>query len=256
MDLPMSDIDNNRVINNMKKNKQLYITSVKHLTFTILFVVCCISLHKCNTYKNNLKDTTKMYVIANDSIITYRNRLGEEVAKTEVLTTSNAKLFTSLEFANADVRKLQDIVKRYEKANKDVSSALYIVTNTFIHFKDSIKNAISGWEQPNKDSCYKYPTYTKNFDLKDCFTTGTVELGYSKFDIQLKTSNQYEVVIGEEKDGWFKKKSFAEITNKNKCTTTEVMKVYDKIEKPTKTGRTLLIGAGSATAIIILLTLL
>lgn len=220
------------------------VTGALHFSATVIVIILLITMNKCNSYRTMYKDTDNLYNSSLDTLHKYKNKLGEEVAKIETLSSENNELFTSLQFKDAYIQKLQNVVKRYEDDNKKLSSALFIANSTIVYFADSIKNLISGWEQPDSNSCFKYPTYKRAFDLTDCRTTGNVTLGLNTFSIDFKLQNEYEIVIGEERAGLFKKKQFAEITNKNKCTTTDAMRVYDKKEKKTNIWKPLGIGLG------------
>lgn len=237
----------------MTINKSTLIIVVGFILSLLIYVTITSYVNK--KLKRDNKEIELLYKTDSAKLVLYKNKYNEEVSKTEILNASNNDLFTKLQFADANTRKLQNIVNKYEKENKELSTALYFANSTISHLKDSIQNLVIGWEV-DVDTTKKYPIYQRSFSITDCFTTGSVTLGLHKFEIDIKTDNQYEVAIGEEKSGWFKKKQFAEITNKNKCTTTSVMKVYDKVEKPTKKGRAFLFGVGTTTGIIILLKIL
>ena len=212
--------------------KKLF-TGIMHFSLVLTTIILVISINKCKNLHDINIETNNLYNAANDSIIKYKNKLNQEVTKTSVLSTTNVNLLLNLKTKDRDVIELQNMLKQAKKENKELSSALVIRNATIISLKDSLHNIITGWTQPNKDSCYRYPIYSKDFSIDSCYTKGHVSLGLTSFNIDLKVNNDFDVSIGEEKDGWFKKKQFAEIVNKNKCTTTTNLKVYDKKEKKT-----------------------
>ena len=71
--------------------------------------------------------------------------------------------------------------------------------------------------------------------------------------MNLQIDNSYDVILGSEKVGFFKRKTFAEITTKNKCTTTKTLKVYSK--EPTKQKILLPVGIGFGLGILLMLLL-
>lgn len=224
----------------MELKRDTIITGIKHFSITVTVIICIISMQRCHDYKDNADTVDGLYKASQDSLHQFKNKLGEEVSKTETLTSENTELFLSLQFKDKTIQNLQKLVARYEDDNKQLSSALFIANSTIVYFADSIKNLISGWEADSNK--VQYPIYKRAFTITDCFTSGTVELGLHKFDISLQTDNQYEIAIGEERVGLFKKKQFAEITNKNKCTTTKAMRVYDKQEKKTNLWKPAAVG--------------
>ncbi|MBC8147588.1 MAG: hypothetical protein H8E98_06340, partial [Bacteroidetes bacterium] len=77
----------------------------------------------------------------------------------------------------------------------------------------------------------QYPIYNRNIDMFDDWITGDIKLGYSVFDINIKTKSEYEIVIGRERKNIFSRyKSYAQVTNLNPYDYTETMRVYSKSE--------------------------
>lgn len=226
------------------------ILSLIIFVFILLVGYVIVTSYVNRKLSSDMEERTTLYKADSAKLVIYKNKYNEEVAKSVVLTSTTTKLFTELQTKDENTRKLQQLVIKYEKENKELNSALIIANTTIIHLQDSIENHIVDWEV-DKDSI-KYPVYTRSFNIDSCFTSGNIVLGKHKFDINLKTDNEYEVVIGNEKINIFKTREFAEITNKNKCTNTKALKVYDKKEKSTNVVKPFMVGA-STTAIIVLI---
>lgn len=240
------------IIYDSKGNRNRIATGALHFVLTLLTLTLIFTLNKCNDYRISSNEVQSMYDAANDSLIITRNKLGEEVAKATVLTASNNELFLSVQFKDKEIQRLQQLVKNAEKRNIELTSALIISNQTNIKLQDSIKNLIAGWESsPDGDTLY--PIYQRSFSIDSCFTKGNILLGNTTFSLDLQIDNSYDVILGSEKVGLFKRKTFAEITTKNKCTTTKTLKVYSKEQE--KKNILLPVGVGFGLGILLMLLL-
>lgn len=75
-----------------------------------------------------------------------------------------------------------------------------------------------------------YPTYEKS--VKNNWISQNIQLGKNIFRQDLKIYNSYEIIVGSEPNGLFKRKQFAQITNLSPYSETEAMKVYQKKDAP------------------------
>lgn len=240
------------IIYDSNGNRNRIATGVIHLLLTLLVILFLFTLHKCNNYRISNNEVNEMYNAASDSLQITRNQYREEVAKSTVLTANNNELFLSIQFKDKEIQHLQQIVRNAEKRNIELTSALYISNQTNIKLQDSIKNLITGWDTSITGDTL-YPIYQRTFNIDSCFTSGTVNLGYTTFDLNLQIDNSYDVILGSEKVGLFKRKTFAEITTKNKCTTTKTLKVYSKEQE--KKNILLPVGVGFGLGILLMLLL-
>jgi hypothetical protein len=204
------------------------------LIITLAFVlVLFFSIKSCSSNKNELAEKENLYRVVADSMVTYRNKLGEQVAKIEPLITTNQKYFLELKTKDSTILKLQALVKEESKKRHDIEIALVISNQTVYDLKDSIKNKIIGQTSEHKgDSIYVWPTYervTVNKWLND-----TIQIGKAVFSHKLTVYNEYDITIGTEPNGLFKRKAYAQIVNKNPYTQTVDMRVYQKKEVPSK----------------------
>jgi hypothetical protein len=202
----------------------------------IVVVLIALIIHQ----KRGYKEISQLYVTAQDSMKTYRNEKGQFVSKISVLQATNEKYFLEMQTKDADILHLQQLLKDEKKQRHDVDMALTFSTATNLKLQDSLTNLISSVDSflINGQKVY-YPTYTKSFADTGKWYSGDVTLGKKIFKLDLALTNKYDVVIGTEPDGWFKRKGFAEITNLNPYSQTKTMKAYQKTpipNKPLKTG--------------------
>ena len=195
---------------------------------TVLALLCLGLYIRSNiNQKRKYKEIAQLYQVAQDSLVITRNKLGQEVAKIGVLQATNDKYFLKLQTNDVEIKHLQDVVKEEKKKRRDVEVALVITTNTNINLKDSIRNLITGYDTTDS---VPTPVYEKEF--KNEWVSGKVKLGLKQFELNQVIVNKYEIVVGDEPDGWFKKKPYAQIVNLNPYSSTESMKVYQNTSVP------------------------
>ena len=197
---------------------------------------------------DNLEQLNQALTAVNSELIITKNKLGQEVAKTEVVVLENQKLFLKIQSKDSNIVQLQNLVRKEKSVNKKLQEALILKQNIIISYQDSMKNLISGYQEV-KDSLghiVKYPIYNRKIDMFGKWITGDVKLGYSTFNIDLKTISEYEVVIGQERKNIFSKyKTYATVTNLNPYDHTTALKVYSTNSlKPQRFSIGLFVGAG------------
>ena len=221
---------------------------------TVLAIVILAILYFWHKSSVKLGEINKMYVVAQDTIKSYRNAKGEYVSTISVLQASKNSYFLQVKTKDSAINHLQDIVRQQEKDKHDLNVALTFYTTTNMHLHDSIKNLIVASDtQTIHGVKYVYPTYTHAIKDSGNWATGNVLLGRSTFDFQLKMRNDYDIVIGTEPDGWFKRKPFAMVTDHNIYTTTQNLKVYQKTTEPNKPLLNFIKGGIVGAAIILIL---
>ena len=139
-----------------------------------------------------------------------------------MIETSSAKEFTKLAINDSLVKELQLLVKDFKKQLKKSGSAT-IIKSTTIHdtiyktkevviFKDSVGEFIR----------LPYNNIITNNWLAFNYSIRSDSTVYS-----IKVKNNYNVVIGKEKQGLFKpRKPYAEVINLNPYTTTQALRTY------------------------------
>jgi hypothetical protein len=198
-----------------------------------LVVVLFFFLRLTINHNKQLKEITGLYKVAQDSITTYRNSLGQQVAKTSVLEVTNQKNFLQLRSKDSAIQALQLLVKNESKKRHDIEVAMVVYQQTVSSLKDSIKNKIIGQIIEHKgDSVFIWPTYSRT--IADKWIKEEIKIGRSSFDRSLVVHNEYQITIGSEPDGWFKRKQYAQVVSLNPASETVDMKVYQKKKVPSK----------------------
>jgi hypothetical protein len=204
------------------------------IAIVIIGVVLYIIIHLLISSNNKLSEINNMYKVSQDSMITYRNSFGQQVSKSEVLQTTNQKYFLQLKTNDSLILQLQNIIKSESKKRRDVEVAIVFKDKTISKLKDSLDNLIVGGTVEHKgDSTFVYPIYQKI--ISDKWRYESIKLGKNMFEDSLSIFNEYNIVVGSEPDGWFKKKPYALITNMNPSSETTAMKVYQKKPVANKT---------------------
>lgn len=154
-----------------------------------------------------------------DSLFYYKNKEGQDVAKINSLVTENANQFLEIQTKDSIILELQKEVKRNKSKIKDGGSVTIVKTETVI---DTLFL--------NNDSDYHYSDkwIDWNLSLRDSI----------EFDLSVR--NDYSIVIGREKSQYY-----AEITNQNPYTKTNVFRTYQvTMPKPKKFGLGIQVGYG------------
>lgn len=214
----------------MKENKIIVTMAVASLLIilALLFILWGVSKKV-----NKLKQIESLYSTSQSDLITERNKYNEEVAKTDVLTADKNKLLLQINSKDSSIIALQNVVKRYEKENGNLRTALVLSNETNLNLQDSIRNLIIGYSTIPETPGVKYPIYNRPITKE--WYNGSITMGIDTLSLNLKIKNSYEVTIGDEKMSIFKRSLFANITNLNPDTETKVMKVYQK--EPVKDHR-------------------
>lgn len=195
----------------------------------LIYLLLTITHHK----NKKLSEINSLYKASEDTTSFYRNSLGQQVAKTSILEATKQKYFLELQSSNKETKELQELVKSESKKRHDIEVAIVIKDQTIYKLQDSLKNNIIGQTVEHKgDSIMVYPTYQK--DTASQWLSQKIILGRKVFKEELKIFNAYDITIGSEPDGFFKRKQYAKITNLNPASETTVMKVYQKKEVPSK----------------------
>lgn len=201
---------------------------------TVVVVILSLILFKIISHNNGkFREINNLYKISQDSLVQYKNEKGQNVAKISVLETTNQKYFLQLQTNDKTIKELQDLVKSESKKRHDIEIALVIKNQTIYKLQDSLKNTIIGQTIEHKgDSVVVYPIYQK--DTTNQWLSQKIILGRKVFKQDLKVFNAYDITIGSEPDGLFKRKQYAKIINLNPASETTAMKVYQKKEVPSK----------------------
>lgn len=194
------------------------------ITFGIIlgFILLAFITYKCNNDSNQSK---MEQTILNDNQKTFRDKDSLSHTTNNVIE-GKAKDFIDLEVKDKEIIALQELVKKYKKqlANKGNATNFTSETKYDTIYETKIKrDTIILSKNTIMDSIHnKWINTTFGFDK-----------GNTVFTLKLK--NEYSVIIGEESQGWFKKKKpFVEVINLNPYSETTKLKTYQVETKPIK----------------------
>ncbi len=189
-----------------------------------------------------------------DTLTTYTNKDGQQVAKIAMLETERVKDFLVMDIKDAEIKKLQDEVKK-NKSRLGPGGAVVVVSGTTeVTGGDTSTTTMRDTVRRN-DTVWLYPEYSGLIKLgwrtdSTWWVNGDVKANRDSTTIGIKVDNAYTVVIGREKAKGFKalfkpKIPFVEITNENPFTTTSTMRAYRvKAPKPKRFGIGINVGYG------------
>ncbi len=192
---------------------------VEELPTIILAVILAVSLSVSTCDNNKLQESNDMYVNINDSLKVYKDKDGLNVAKISVLESTKASQFLELKAKDSTIIKLQSLVEQYKKQLKKPGSTVAIInTETIIDTMFVTKTVV------DSSNCLKLP-YTREIKTKWLYLDYTINSDSTS--MFLKTTDELEFVLGEERKGLFKKPvKFAQVTNNNPFSSTKDLRVY------------------------------
>lgn len=171
-----------------------------------------------NFYKNNMSALA-------DTLDIYKDQNGNQVAEIQSLQTSKVKDIRDLKTSDSTILELKKIIRQNEKKLKNKGSV------TTFSGETKIDTVFATEVRYEKDSLF--PVYFSDINL-DNWVIGNVEAKVDGVFVDLKIKNTYSIVIGDEKQGLFKKKvPFAMVTNYNPYSETTSLRTY-QVDVPRK----------------------
>ena len=157
----------------------------------------------------------------NAELTTWKDKDSLSHAKIQIIETEKTKDFLSLQSKDKDIIKLQKTVKQYEKQIKNQGSVTNFTSETKITTKDSlVTDSVCG-------KCSFYFSNSNPWFSVDASIYPTDTPNQLSLSLDLKVKNEYSVIVGEEKQGLFKKpKPFVEVLNHNPYSETESLRTY------------------------------
>lgn len=200
----------------------------------LLIIVIILYFKSCGKSKSD--EYKGLYEAAQDTLQQTRNELGEQVSSIALLSASNDKLFLKMKTNDSTIIALQNVVKDY-KGKLKAATVLGTSTNDTGSSETTIK-----WDTIRDESGTSVAAvYETEWDEK--WSVGSIRATKDSISRDIKIRNDFEITIGEEKQGWFKKKkSLVTITNKNPNTITQELRTFTV--EPKK--RRISIGLGAA----------
>lgn len=157
----------------------------------------------------------------NAELTTWKDKDSLSHAKIQIIETEKTKDFLSLQSKDEKIIKLQKTVKQYEKQIKNQGSVTNFTSETKITTKDSlVTDSVCG-------KCSFYFSNSNPWFSVDASIYPTETPNQLSLSLDLKVKNEYSVIVGEEKQGLFKKpKPFVEVLNHNPYSETESLRTY------------------------------
>ena len=213
--------------NILLKLKELWLRAKVSTAFWQL-VVFLVFLLTIWLYINHLKNQNRKmelkYLVANEEMVSYRDKDSLNVAKIRVFEVEKQRDFLKIESKDSMIQFLQAEVKKYKSQIKQPGSSVTTVTNTTNVSGTSPTTVIPPTVQG------KSPIYesSKNTEWIDIAIRASVDSTSYKLSIR----NKYSVVIGYEKGI-----PFAQVKNFNPYTETTDLRTYQvTVPKPKRIG--------------------
>ena len=196
----------------------------KTLVYIIIAVILLLLFEGVVVYRfsNKSKAEDKSLIGSlNAELTTWKDKDSLSHAKIQIIETEKTKDFLSLQSKDEEIIKLQKTVKQYEKQIKNQGSVTNFTSETKITTKDSlVTDSVCG-------KCSFYFSNSNPWFSVDASIYPTETPNQLSLSLDLKVKNEYSVIVGEEKQGLFKKpKPFVEVLNHNPYSETESLRTY------------------------------
>lgn len=196
----------------------------KTLVYIIIAVILLLLFEGVVVYRfsNKSKAEDKSLIGSlNAELTTWKDKDSLSHAKIQIIETEKTKDFLSLQSKDEKIIKLQKTVKQYEKQIKNQGSVTNFTSETKITTKDSlVTDSVCG-------KCSFYFSNSNPWFSVDASIYPTETPNQLSLSLDLKVKNEYSVIVGEEKQGLFKKpKPFVEVLNHNPYSETESLRTY------------------------------
>jgi hypothetical protein len=226
----------------------------KAVSITIIVILVLLNLKSCKNTQNIEKDYVSTINALQDTMTTYYNKDGMQVAKISAIETEKASMFLDIKSKDAVIIKLQEEVKK-NKNRIGKSGSVTVITNTTEINTVDTTYVISKDTIVRNDTVFIYPEYSsfirKGLRVDSSYwITANVKANRDSTSFELGIQNSYTVVLGREKaksfKGLFKPKiAFAEVTNENPYTATKTIRSYQvKVPRPKRLGIGINVGYG------------
>ena|GEM_PF-3839981 len=203
----------------------------KNLVILLLLVLIGTLLMLRSHDRAKIREQTNLVTSLNSSIKVWKDKNNKLHSRMVAIQTQNVKAFLIIKSKDSIVNELQKAVKKYKKYIKKHGSA------TVVHSSTSASTTVV------TKVVYKDTTDCSSMQFKSHFNLNGWVIGNTlatkdSTSIDFKIRNTYTVIIGEERQGFLKrKKPFAEVINQNPYTEVKNLKTYSvSVPKPKRFG--------------------
>jgi len=193
-----------------------------------LFIIILLLVLAFASTCSKVKERDNLISALNSELIIFKDKDNLNHSKIEVLQASQVSSFLQLQLKDSTLLELQKQVKYYQDKIKNQGSVTHFVSDTKI---DTLVKTDTIYYNENNNLIYK-----SNFNL-DKWVVGSVTSSFDNVSLNLKITNEYSVIIGEEKQSLFsfkKKKPFVEVINHNPYSQTTSLRAFKVTDNRTK----------------------
>lgn len=228
----------------------------KIISIIIIIVLILLNLKSCQNKKQVQIDYTNTINALSDTLNSYKTKDGTQVSKIQLIQTEKLNDFLKINSKDSIIQQLQKEVQKNKKKIGKTGSVIIIGNTTNVDYSDSTSISMRDTVTKN-DTVYLYPEYSSLIKLgkrlntnSDYWVSGKIKSNKDSTNLDILISNNYTVVIGQERKKGFKnlfkpKIPFVEITNENPFTETKTLRAYQvKYPKPKRLGIGFQVGYG------------
>lgn len=210
-----------------------------YLVLILIGITILLSLllfSKCGNYSelSNINESI------NDTLSIERNKLNQEIATIKVLQMQSEKDFLNLKVKDSTINWLQSTVKNY----KGRLNTAIVISNTTTS-KGASKTLISSKNDTIKIDSFIYimPVYQTSWINK--WEKGSIIASKDSIFRNISMRNEFEIIQGEPKNGWFKKNEYLiQVKNLNPNTYTDELRSFNVYTKPKRFNLGIQVGYG------------
>lgn len=185
------------------------------IVLVVLLILLVASVQTCRVHYKKSSENENLIESLNDTIKIWRDKDGLSHSKIQIIETTNANSFLKLKIKDKEIIELQEQVKKYKDWLKNQGSITIFTSTT--QFDTIYESKII----PSEINDSSFLAEINNEWIQTKFGYRNDSTFYN-----LKVYNKYSIVLGEEKDGLFKRKSYVEITNYNPYSETTSLRTY------------------------------
>lgn len=175
--------------------------------------------------REKLEESNNNIEALTDTLSVTRNKDSSQTARIMAFETQSAKDFLKIQSQEADIIRLQNLIRNNKSMMKPGASATVLSTETNVNTKTP--TIVYSRDTIYQDNLvYLYPEYKSEINLSN-WITGTSISNKDTTTLNLKVRNDYDVVIGDDRDHIFQKyKPYAEVTSHNPYTDIKTVRTH------------------------------
>lgn len=198
----------------------------RYITFSLLGVLAIFIFLFVRSCEKNVELGGLNDVLGDSLRISY-NVNGEQEAKIKVFQAEKSKTFLKMNTKDSTIKWLQETVKDYKGR---LSTAIVLGNTT----RDTGRTIvyIDRWDTLRVgDSTLVFPTYKTEWNER--WSQGSIIANKDSIYRDILVKNEYEITLGKQRNGWFKKREFeVQVLNKNPNTATNELRSFNVKVKP------------------------